>query len=134
MEEGAVEVHSQEEGEEGVASCLGVEVEEVGPYLEVEVEEVGPCLGVEEGVELCQQLEVAEQNLAEEVEVGSHLWVLVESYLEVVGEEGVEGVVVLIVVEKWFFGSYRYRVIPLVKWHCHLIWESVIGVIKALEI
>lgn len=33
-----------------------------------------------------------------------------------------------------FFGSYRYWVNPLEKWWCHLIWESVIGLIKILEI
>lgn len=93
----------------------------VEPYLEVEEEGVEACLGKAKGAELYLGVEV------EEVEVLMHLVLKVSGNLkqqEVVVVRG-EGFPV-------FFGSYRYWAIPLVK--CHLIWEHVIGLIKALEV
>lgn len=97
VEEGEVEVHSQEveaegvepclEGEEGVEPCPQVEI--VEKYQEVEVGEgAEPFLGVEEGVEPYLQMEAeegVEQYLGvevEEVEVLIHLVLKVSIHLK----------------------------------------------------
>lgn len=137
VEEGAVEVHSQEVEGEGVDPCLGVEegvepcpqvemgekylevevVEGAEPFLGVVVEGEETYLGVEEGAEPHLQVEVeegVEQYLGgveevEEVDVLIHLVLKVLVHLkqqEVVVVQG-DGFPV-------FFGSCRYRAIPLV--------------------